>query len=148
MTQIEFLNKLKSYQFKIKGYGEKEIDIQINPNKTYSYFLLPYEKRTLRNNIYMGKDGEPFTTATFNYTIKDDVTGEITHAYISRSRVLFTTLYQRDLIILEKKNEYDKKLALSLKKYEIVEPKRLPLFYRTNTKTFLNDLKGVNNNEK
>ena len=59
----------------------------------------------------MGKDGEPFTTTTFNYTIKDNLTGEITHAYISRSKVLSTTLYQRDLIILEKKNKPTKYMS-------------------------------------
>lgn len=144
MTQLEFLKMLKTkYQFTITGYGEKEVDIQITPNKTYSYFLLPYSKRVLRHNIFTTKQGELFTTTTYNYIIKDYLTGEISHAIIGTNRVLYTTLYQRDLIILDKKNEYDKKLAIRLSEYEIIEQKRVPLFYRTNKDTFLKDLKGA-----
>lgn len=145
MTQEKFLDLLvNKYQFKVTGYNkEKEIDIQINPNKQYWYFLVPYTKRTSRNNIYMGKDGEPFTITTYNYTMKDNLTGEYTHAYIPRSRVLFTTLYQRDLIVLETADNYDKNIATLISQYQILEPKRCPLFFRTNDKTFLNDWKKV-----
>ena len=149
MTQEKFLDLLvNKYQFKITGYGEKEIDIELNPNKEYWYFLIPYTKRTLRNNIYMGKDGEPFTVTTYNYTMTNKETGEITHAYIPRSRVLFTTLYQRDLIVLEATNEYDKEKAALISQYQILEPKRCPLFFRTNENTFLNDWKKVTKHGK
>ena len=144
MTQKEFLKLLQEkYQFTIKGYGDKEIDIQINRNDKYWYFLLPYTKRTARNNIYAGKNGEPFTITTFNYTLKNDITGEITHAYIPRSRILFTTLYEKDLIILDQDNNYDKNIAQLISPYQILEPKRLPLFYRVNKETFLKDMKGT-----
>lgn len=149
MTQEKFLDLLvNKYQFKVTGYNEKEIDIQINPNKTYSYFLVPYTKRTLRNNIYMGKDGEPFTTTTFNYSMADKETGEFTHAYIPRSRILFTTLYQSDLVVLEVTNDYDKNIAALISQYQILEPKRCPLFFRTDGKTFLNDWKKATKHGK
>lgn len=144
MTQQEFLKLLiDKYKFSITGYGEKEIDITVNPNKTYWYFLIPYSKRTVRNNIFSNKQGELFTIQTINYTIKDNQTGEITYAYIPRSKILYTTLYQRDLVILEANNNYDKQLALLLTQYQILQPKRLPLFYRTNKDTFLSDMKGI-----
>lgn len=144
MTQKEFLELLnEKYQFKITGYGEKEIDIETTNNNKYVYFLLPYSKRTVRNNIYLDDNGEAFTIATFNYTIKDDVTGEIKHVFIPRSKILFTTLYQRDLIILEKENKYDNKIKALINEYQIVKPHRVPLFYRVDTNTFLHDFKGL-----
>ena len=144
MTQKEFLKLLQEkYQFTIKGYGDKEIDIQINPNDKYQYFLIPYTKRTVRNNVYVGKNGEPFTITSFNYTLKNAITGEITHAYIPRSRILFTTLYEKDLIILDQDNNYDKNIAQLIKTYQILTPKRLPLFYRVDKTTFLKDMKGT-----
>lgn len=142
MSQKDFLTKLqKQYQFKIKQYGDKQINIEINPNKEHWYFLIPYSKRSLMNSIYLNKEGEPFTITKYNYTIKDNQTGEISHAYIAKSRVLFTTIYQRDLIILNPKDEYDKKLAIILSQYQILKPKRVPLFYRTNMETFLTDMR-------
>lgn len=145
MTQKEFLNILHTkYQFKITGFGEKEVDIEIVDNDKYVYFLIPYTKRTVRNNIYMDAKGEPFTITSLNYTIKDKDTGEIKHCFIPRSKVLFTTLYQRDLIILEVENEYDQKIKELINEYQIVEPHRVPLFYRTNKDTFINDFKELN----
>lgn len=146
MTQLEFLDLLKNkYQFKITGFGEKEVDIEIVDNDKYVYFLIPYAKRTVRNNIYMDAKGEPFTITSLNYTIKDKDTGEIKHVFIPRSRVLFTTLYQKDLIILEVENEYDQKIKELINEYQIVEPHRVPLFYRVDKNTFLNDFKGLGN---
>lgn len=149
MTQKEFLELLnKKYQFKITGYGDKEVDIEIVDNKEYLYFLVPYTKRTVRNNIYTDTKGEPFTITSFNYTIKDNTTGEVKHAYIPRSRILFTTLYNRDLIILEVKNEYDQKIKELINEYQIVEPHRVPLFYRVDKNAFLNDFKELKKHGK
>ena len=144
MKQKEFLQMLKSkYQFKITGYGDKEVDIEIVDNDKYLYFLLPYTKRTVRNNIYEDAKGEPFTVTSLNYTIKNDTTGEIKRCYIPRSRILFTTLYNRDLIILEVENKYDQKIEELINEYQIVEPHRVPLFYKVDKNTFLEDFKEL-----
>ena len=145
MTQLDFLkNLVNKYKFTIKGHeNNKQINTQLNPNKQYSYFLIPYTKRTKRTNIYVTKEGKPYLATSFNYTIKNEQTGEYKHVYISQSKILFTTLHQRDLVILDNKNEYDKKLATSLSEYIIVEPKRLPLFFRIDQATFLSDLMKV-----
>ena len=149
MIQLEFLELLnKKYQFKITGYGDKEVDIEVVDNKDYLYFLLPYTKRIVRNNIYMDSKNEPFTVTSLNYIIKDNSNGEVKHCYIPKSRILFTTLYNRDLIILDVNNEYDKKIKELINEYQIVEPKRVPLFYKVDKKSFLNDFKELSKENK
>ena len=138
---LEFLHN--KFNMAIVGYAKETLQVQLNKIKDHKIFLVTYTYKNTMNYIHKDKDGKVFISKVNNYTIKNEQTGEYKHVYISQSKILFTTLHQRDLVILDNKNEYDKKLATSLSEYGIVEPKRLPIFFRIDQATFLSDLMKV-----